>query len=200
MKTCIVFIFLFLNYVMALAQSGPIGNPVGRSVGTQTVRGTILDASSKTPVIGAAVQILGSNPPVGAVTDTDGRFRLANVLVGRIRLKITALGYEEIVLGEVIVNAGKEVVLDLALTESVLNLNEAIISHKRSEDNTIANNEMATVSAQPFNASETIRYAGSLGDPSRMAANFAGVSGANDTRNDIIVRGNSPASLLWRLD
>ena len=200
MKTCIVFIFLFLNYVMALAQSGPIGNPVGRSVGTQTVRGTILDASSKTPVIGAAVQILGSNPLVGAVTDTDGRFRLANVLVGRIRLKITALGYEEIVLGEVIVNAGKEVVLDLALTESVLNLNEVIISHKRSEDNTIANNEMATVSARPFNASETIRYAGSLGDPSRMAANFAGVSGANDTRNDIIVRGNSPASLLWRLD
>jgi len=33
-----------------------------------------------------------------------------------------------------------------------------------------------------------------------MAANFAGVSGANDARNDIVVRGNSPASLLWRLD
>ncbi|WP_342089087.1 TonB-dependent receptor [Dyadobacter sp. OTU695] len=200
MKTTIVIACLFLNYVVTLAQSVPVGNPQGRSLGTQTVRGTILDASSKTPVIGAAVQIVGSNPLTGTVTDTDGRFRLANVSVGRTRLKITALGYEEIVLGEVIVNAGKEVVLDLTMTESVLSLDEAIVSHKRSEDHTVANNEMATVSARPFNASETIRYAGSLGDPSRMAANFAGVSGANDTRNDIIVRGNSPASLLWRLD
>jgi hypothetical protein len=33
-----------------------------------------------------------------------------------------------------------------------------------------------------------------------MAANFAGVSGANDSRNDIIVRGNSPLGVLWRLN
>src|SRR5207249_3471869 len=37
-------------------------------------------------------------------------------------------------------------------------------------------------------------------DPARMAANFAGVSGANDARNDIIIRGNSPTGLLWRLE
>jgi hypothetical protein len=33
-----------------------------------------------------------------------------------------------------------------------------------------------------------------------MAANFAGVSGANDSRNDIIIRGNSPLGVLWRLN
>jgi len=33
-----------------------------------------------------------------------------------------------------------------------------------------------------------------------MAANYAGVSGANDSRNDIIVRGNSPLGVLWRIN
>jgi hypothetical protein len=33
-----------------------------------------------------------------------------------------------------------------------------------------------------------------------MASNFAGVISAGDQRNDIIIRGNSPIGLLWRLD
>jgi hypothetical protein len=33
-----------------------------------------------------------------------------------------------------------------------------------------------------------------------MAQNFAGVQGTNDSRNDIVIRGNSPSGLLWRLD
>jgi outer membrane receptor protein involved in Fe transport len=34
-----------------------------------------------------------------------------------------------------------------------------------------------------------------------MAANFAGVAGGgNDQRNDIVIRGNSPLGLLWRLE
>lgn len=187
MKTSFSTILLLLISTLAWAQ-------------TQTIRGTVLDAASKSPVIGATIQILDSNPLVGTVTDTDGRFRLTNVPVGRVKLKVSFLGYEDVVLNEIIVNAGKETVLDLPMTESVTNLKEVSVTYKRSEDRTIATNEMATVSARPFNANETIRYAGSLGDPSRMAANFAGVSGANDSRNDIIVRGNSPASLLWRLD
>jgi hypothetical protein len=189
MKTITFLTGLILTSLTALAQ-----------LPSQTVRGTITDAASKAPVVGATIQVVGSTPPIGTVTDAEGRFRLVNVGLGRTRLKITSIGYEEMVLNEVVVNAGKEIVLDLALTESVSNLREVAVSYKRSEDRTVANNEMATVSARPFNAAETIRYAGSLGDPSRMAANFAGVSGANDSRNDIVVRGNSPASLLWRLD
>jgi hypothetical protein len=61
-------------------------------------------------------------------------------------------------------------------------------------------NEMAVVSARSFTIDETERYAGSLGDPSRMAANFAGVTSVSDQRNDIVIRGNSPLGLLWRLE
>ncbi|TAE94063.1 MAG: TonB-dependent receptor [Runella slithyformis] len=167
---------------------------------TQTVRGTITDAASKSPVIGANVVLVGSNPVIGTSTDANGDFKLGQVPVGRISLKITSIGYEELFLKDIVVNAGKEVVLDVPMTESLTSLNEVVVSYQRSDDNKITNNDMATLSARPFNPNETLKYAGSLGDPSRMAANFAGVSGANDARNDIIVRGNSPASLLWRLD
>ncbi|MDJ1480523.1 TonB-dependent receptor [Cytophagaceae bacterium YF14B1] len=167
---------------------------------TQTIRGKITDAASKMPIVGAAIMVLGTNPPIGTSSDADGSFRLSNVKVGRASVKITFVGYEDLFLADVIVNAGKETILDLSMTESLHTLNEVTVTYKRSEDNRVTNNEMVTLSSRPFNPSETLKYAGSLGDPSRMAANFAGVSGANDARNDIIVRGNSPSSVLWRLD
>jgi hypothetical protein len=170
------------------------------AIPSQTIRGTLFDAAARMPLPGANVVLIDSNPLVGTTTDAEGRFRLTNVPVGRVRLKITLVGYEELTLGEVLVNSGKETVLDLPLTESIRQLAEVTVAYKRAEDRTVANNELAVVSARPFNAAETNRYAGSLGDPSRMAANFAGVSGANDSRNDIVVRGNSPASLLWRME
>lgn len=167
---------------------------------TQVVRGKITDAASKAEVIGATVQVLNMSSQIATVTDVEGKFRLVGVPIGRITLKITYIGYEDITLKDLIVNAGKEVVLDLSMTESLASLAEVEVVYKRTEDATVTNNELATLSARPFNPSETLKYAGSLGDPSRMAANFAGVSGANDSRNDIVVRGNSPASLLWRID
>ena len=61
-------------------------------------------------------------------------------------------------------------------------------------------NELAFVSAREFSVVETNLYAGSRGEPARMASNYAGVQGADDSRNDIIIRGNSPQGVLWRLD
>ena len=167
---------------------------------TQTVRGTVRDAGAKAPLIGATVVVLNAEPALGATTDAEGRFRLPGVPLGRAKLRVTSVGYEDLLLNEVTVTAGKEVMLDLSLTERLTKLDEVTVTYKRTEDRSVTNNEMATVSARPFSPLEANRYAGALGDPARMAQNFAGVSSANDTRNDIVVRGNSPASLLWRLD
>jgi hypothetical protein len=186
--------FLFFSVFVIVSNLSIFGQT------TQIVRGKITDAASKAEVIGATVQVLNVPTQIATVTDIEGKFRLAGVPIGRISLKITFIGYEDILLKDLIVNAGKEVVLDLSMTESLSSLAEVEVTYKRTEDASVTNNELATLSARPFNPSETLKYAGSLGDPSRMAANFAGVSGANDSRNDIVVRGNSPASLLWRVD
>lgn len=71
---------------------------------------------------------------------------------------------------------------------------------KAERDKSRPANKMATVSARSFSVEETNRYAGSMGDPSRMVSNYAGVATVDDSRNDIIVRGNSLSGLLWRLD
>ena len=59
---------------------------------------------------------------------------------------------------------------------------------------------MAVISARSFTIEETERYAGSVGDPSRMASSFAGVSTLSDQQNEIVIRGNSPMGVLWRMD
>ncbi|MBN2520872.1 MAG: TonB-dependent receptor, partial [Bacteroidales bacterium] len=89
-------------------------------------------------------------------------------------------------------------VLEIEMEEKVLDIDEVVIKAYDRKDETI--NEMAMISARSFTIEETERYAGSLGDPARMVANYAGVMTQNDSRNDIIIRGNSPMGVLWRLD
>lgn len=165
---------------------------------TQTIRGRIVDQQAQSPLIGATIVIPDTDPIMGTTTDTEGYFTLSNVPVGRISLKITYIGYLEKFIPNILVTSGKEVVMDISLEEQILTADEIVITAE--QDKTQLNNELATVSARGFSIEETSRYAGSRNDPARMATNYAGVSGANDARNDIVIRGNSPTGLLWRLE
>ncbi len=168
---------------------------------TQTMRGKVVDEVSKTPLIGVNILVVGNGETLlGSATDTEGDYRIENIPMGRQTINISYLGYEEQVIPNVVVTAGKEVILNIALTESVSQLNEIVIKANTKDDKTATNNDLAIVSARSFNVDDTKRYAGALGDPSRMAANFAGVIGGDDSRNDIVVRGNSPTGMLWQLE
>lgn len=167
----------------------------------QTLRGTIVDAVTSSPLAGITVRVVGSDSTKrGGYTDTRGRFRVSRLPVGRYTLTALGVGREPLVIDNVLVTSGKEVVLSLTMNESYISSKEVTVVSSRDEDVMITNSEMATVSARAFNVEDTKRYAGALGDPSRMAQNFAGVVGANDSRNDIVVRGNSPAGMLWQME
>jgi hypothetical protein len=171
---------------------------VGFAQPTQTIRGKIVDKESKFPLVGVTALLMNNAAqPVGTVTDLDGTFRVANVAVGRQTLRFTLVGYKEILLNNIVVEAGRETVLNLEMEEAITELNTVVVKVKRSGE---AANEMAMVSARQFSVEETERYAGSRGEPARMASNFAGVQGADDSRNDIVIRGNSPSGVLWRLE
>ena len=165
--------------------------------GNQTIRGVIIDNQLKEPLIGASVY-LDEQRDKAVASDTEGRFKITGAEPGRHTLNINMMGYKAVSM-HVIVTSGKEVVVNIELDESVTNMKEITVS-AAGNDKAKVNNEMSTVSARGFTIEETSRYAGSRNDPSRMATNFAGVSGANDSRNDIIIRGNSPTGLLWRLN
>jgi len=165
---------------------------------TQTIRGKVIDKQSQQPLPGATVVLLNSDPKVGTITDFDGEFKLDNVHVGRQGVQISFMGYNPAVISNLNLTSGKETVLNIELEEQAIVTEEIVVKANRPKDQTI--NEMASVSARSFTIEETERYAGSLGDPSRMVSNYAGVAMTNDSRNDIIIRGNSPSGLLWRLD
>ncbi|MBY0424364.1 MAG: TonB-dependent receptor, partial [Cytophagales bacterium] len=135
---------------------------------------------------------------IGTVTDEKGDFTLNNVPLGRQTLKITMLGYAERTIPNIVVSQGKETILNIDIEEQVIQGQEVVVTDK--QDKTATNNEMVSVSARQFSREEASRYAGAFNDPARMASNYAGVSNGNDGRNDIIIRGNSPLGLLWRLE
>ncbi|MCX6350927.1 MAG: TonB-dependent receptor [Bacteroidetes bacterium] len=165
---------------------------------TQTIRGNITDKESHEPIIGALIEVLNIAPQKATSTDEKGNFTLEAVPVGRHIIKIKSIGYEEMILQNIIVNSGKETILPIEMKEAIITKKEVVISGNSHKEK--ANNELAVVSARSFSIDDANRYAGSLGDPARMASNFAGVANANDSRNDIIIRGNSPAGLLWRME
>jgi hypothetical protein len=165
---------------------------------TQVLRGTILDKQSESPLVGAAVQIKETSPMLGGVTDENGNFVIKDVPTGRYTLQVSFIGYNTATLPNIVVNAGKETVLSLNLEETVTKLDAVVVSGK--VEKVATNNELATISSRQFNVEQVQRFSGGRGDVSRLAANFAGVAIANDSRNDIVIRGNSPTGVLWRLE
>lgn len=164
----------------------------------QTVRGKIIDADTKIPLIGATIIVEGTEPMLGTTTDVDGNFRFVNISMGRYNFKTSYLGYEPLTISEVLVGSGKQVVLTIEMKESAVLINEVVVSANSSKDKPV--NSMATLSARTFSVEETSRYAGGLDDPARLASAFAGVATTQTTNNAIIIRGNSPRGVLWRFE
>jgi len=167
-------------------------------VNTQTVRGTVVDSDTHEPLIGATVMVPGSDPLIGASTYLDGRFTLNNVPAGRIDLQVRMVGYEEQRLTNLLVNSAKELVLDIRMQEALVQLNEAVVSGRKGHGE--VRNDMATLSTRKISVEESGRLAGGINDPARMVSSFPGVAGDPTGSNTIIVRGNSPKGVLWRLE
>lgn len=185
---------LFTSLVFVLIASTAFAQNI-----QQTIRGTIVDQDSQMPLIGATVFVVGSNPIIGAVTDIDGHFRLSNVPIGRVTLKVTFMGYEERTIPNLLIGSAKEEILNVTMAESVSTLDAITITADQQQKGEVLN-EMAMISAHTFSVEETQRFAGSFDDPARMVVAFAGVNGDAEGNNDIIVRGNSPKGILWRLE
>ena len=162
-----------------------------------TIKGKITDKLSEKPLQGVAV-VLVNVENNAASTDENGNFTLQNVPIGRQIININFAGYENSSIPNIDVTAGKDVFLSIALTESFNQLKEVVV--KADNNKAKAINKMAAVSTRQFSVEEVNRYAGGRSDVARLVSNFAGVSTGNDSRNDIVVRGNSPAGMLWRIE
>ncbi|MEM9328343.1 MAG: TonB-dependent receptor [Bacteroidota bacterium] len=167
---------------------------------TQNLKGRIIDQVSKSPVIGATVAIINSEPLRGTTTDVEGYFSLRNVPIGRVSLAVSSVGYEQRVLSNLEIESGKEKFINVELVESLIEMEELVIVASDQEQGKPLN-ELASVSAISISIEETSRYAATFDDPARAALTFAGVAtGGDDLLNEIVIRGNSPKGILWRLE
>ncbi len=188
----IIFHFAVILLILLTATRAQAQTP------TQTIRGNITDKVTQTPLPGATVLIPGTDPIMGTTTDANGNFRLENVPVGNVSLRITYLGYQDVELSNVVLNSGKELVLSLSMEEDFELMATVEITANTEKDKPL--NEMATVSARSFSVEETRKFAAAVNDPARMVTSFAGVVQTDDGNNGISIRGNAPNGLLWRME
>lgn len=159
---------------------------------TQTIRGRITDSDTRQPLAGATVALPGTS--WGSAADSAGYYRIERVPVGRYRVQVAHIGYQSLLVAEVVVVSGKELVLDFALQEAPADLSEIVVRAPRSD----ARSYCPTV--RTLTVEETLRFPATFFDPARLAMAFAGVAADNDQANGIAIRGNSPNGLLWRLE
>lgn len=165
---------------------------------TQTIKGTVFDNETNTPLIVATVIVKQSNPISGTVTDVHGQFRIDKVPVGRYTILISYIGYESLTVPEVLVTSAKEVIINAGLKQSGIQMSGVTIRGNPEKSRPL--NTMASVSARSFTVEETRRYAGGLDDPARLASSFAGVAMSSINDNGIVIRGNSAKGVAWRLE
>lgn len=163
---------------------------------TQTLRGQVIEKQLQKPIPGATIRIEGST--MGTVSDLQGKFTIPNVPIGRITVMVSAIGYKESVLSNLLLQSGKELVINIPMDEKLVEGKTILIKAQGRKNKPL--NELSAVSARAFTVEETQKYAAAVNDPGRMATNFAGVVSADDGNNNIVIRGNSPSGLLWRME
>ena len=163
----------------------------------QTLKGNIFDADTHEPLLGASVIVQNSNPIIGTTTDENGNFSLT-LPIGRHTLEISYIGYESFIITSMMITSGKEAVVEIALKQDAVQIDEVVVRASVNKEKPL--NTMATVSARSFSVEETQRYAGGMSDPARLVSAFSGVTTGNLQDNSIIVRGNAPQGVAWRLE
>lgn len=163
----------------------------------QTISGTITDRYIKTPLSNATVEWDGTGNK-RVISDAQGNFKIEGVPVGRQAIRISHIGYKPIVLSNLQVESGKALVLVVEMEDDLNTEKEIVVKSRSNKGRPI--NDMAMVSGRMFSVEETRRFAAGLNDPSRMATAFAGVSSASGDGNALVIRGNAPNGLLWRME
>lgn len=191
MQKFLLFAFFSISFLFIQAQTP-----------TQNIKGKVFDMDSKQPLVGATVQLADTTLGIGAMTDDNGDFRLENVPVGRQTVLVEYLNYKSYTSGEILLTSGKELELNIGMTEAITTTNAVVItaSGDKVSEKIKPNNEFQTVSTRQVSMEQVMRQPTTFADPSRAMMATPGVQQSRDYQNDIIIRGNASSGLVWRLE
>jgi hypothetical protein len=164
----------------------------------QSVRGIVKDKQSNLSLPGATVLLKIGTGQTATITDGNGKFLLENIPVGRHQLEVSFIGYEPLMTESFLLQSTKESFLEISLTEGYITADEVVVTANKNAFEPL--NELSAVSTRSFTAEETERIPAGINDPARVVLSYPGVQiSADDNENQIVVRGNSPVGILWRL-
>jgi hypothetical protein len=186
-RLLLALLFALIVVVNDLHAQGPV----------QTIRGRVYDKSTFLPLEGASVVLNDIYPLKGTVTDSLGYFRLESIETGRHRLLITHIGYHSQLI-DILLNAGRETVLEAGLYEKLNPLDEVVV---RADPSALRDPvEVNYLSSRQITVDEAQRYAATFYDPARVVIASPGVMAVNDQANHLVVRGNNPNGMLWKIE
>jgi hypothetical protein len=167
--------------------------PAVAQVRTGSITGTVVDADTQSPLIGANVYIMGTT--LGTATDEKGSFTLENIPVGSYTVQSSYLGYIPSRLPDVIVRSGSTTNIFIELR----------LSYLESEAVEVTAGYFDSAAEQPVSivalSREEIRRAtGAAGDVSRIIQVLPSIAKVNDQYNGLIVRGGSPIENAFYVD
>jgi hypothetical protein len=184
--------FAILALLLALC-SLPTSAQEGQPPATGIVTGAVVDATSREPLSGANVSLAGTS--LGAVSDSAGRFTIVSVPPGTYQVRVALLGYQAVVVTDVVVSRRAPADIVARLAESPVELAEASVTagyFVKSPD--------APVSTRSQANEEIRRLPGGFEDVVRAVSILPGVAQAEAGRNDLIVRGGAPSENLFVVD
>lgn len=185
-----ILIYIFIISVGVLAKTN------NKDVFYQTVKGTVRDTETGLPLKSVNVVLENQEPVIGTATDSTGLFNLT-CKTGRIYLLISHIGYQTQSI-PILVKTRQEYVINVGLEPQTIEMPGVVLTAPFQKEKPI--NNLVYASGRSFSTDEAYRYAGTLGDAARMVRSYPGIMPERDDRNDIVIRGNSPMGLLWRID
>ncbi|MGV8137119.1 MAG: secretin and TonB N-terminal domain-containing protein [Mangrovibacterium sp.] len=165
---------------------------------TQTIRGTVFDAETGTPVEFANISLL-DNTSIGTMSDSLGHFTIHGIPLGYANIKVSFVGYEPYIYREILLTSAREVSVEIPLKESFQSVGEVVVRPQINKERAV--NPMALAEGRMLSVEEANRFAGAFNDPARLVTSFAGVSGTGGiSSNALSIRGNAPQYSQWRLE
>lgn len=157
------------------------------------VRGRITDALSNEPMPFVNVAVAGTG--IGAVTDSEGNFRLSGLTPGFVRIQASFVGYHPVMSSEIEVSKANVANVELKLERQDISLDEVTVNASP-----FRKTEESPVSLKTIGIAEIEKSPGANRDVSRVIQSFAGVLSTPAYRNDIIIRGGGPSESRFYLD
>ena len=112
----------------------------------QNIRGNIIDALSQSPLANAKVIMLNDTTK-NSYSDVNGNFVIKDLSPERYEVKVSYMGYKNVIIPNVVVSSGKETILDIKMEEDIIYTDEIVVTVNE-KDKTI--NDLVTNSARTF--------------------------------------------------